>query len=650
MPNERVPYPTRLTILPAMIVVWAAVALSPAARADWPVNGLAVCADPSGQYAPSLTSDGTGGAFITWVDLRPSTSGFYVQRVTGGGETAAGWPVNGVRLSGSYNAYAQASITPDGNGGAFVAWGGNLTICIQHITALGEVAAGWPNGGTVLATTPQLGSALVASDGAGGAIVTWSSGASCRLLRIVGDGTLPPGWSPGGVAVGGLLLAPDGAGGGFVVWKSYPGTSIYLQRIASNGVSAPGWPVNGISIQGIAVGPYPPTIVADGAGGAYIAWCDDRNSGTTKHDICLQRITAAGAVAGGWPSDGFPVCRAAREQDSPFLVEDGTGGVIVLWRDRRNDPSADLYAQRVTPEAALAPGWPVDGAVVCDVPGPELFSWFDVVEDGAGGALFTWSDSRDLATTGMDIYVQHLAADGTPAPGWPDDGLALCAATGSQESPMMAANGRGGAIVAWQDRRATEPDIYAALINGDGSTPVQLSLVSAEAATDVVRLHWYVADSPALPATLFRRTTGTDWSPLRVVLADGAGHIDAEDRDVAPGERYGYRLGIDEGSGVTFAGEVWVVVPVAATFSLRATWDRHEGAVRVECSLPVANPAALDVFDVGGRRVAREHIGGTRPGSHVVMMRLGDGLSPGIVFIRLRQGNAEARARVVITH
>src|SRR5437868_2622448 len=83
-----------------------------------------------------------------------------------------------------------------------------------------------------------------------------------------------------------------------------------------------------------------------------------------------------------------------------------------------------------------------------------------VVSDGRGGALVTWQDSRPSAT-GTDIYAQHILASGIVDPAWPADGRAVCAASGSQGSPTLAADGAGGAIITWSDSRNPSADIYA---------------------------------------------------------------------------------------------------------------------------------------------------------------------------------------------
>jgi hypothetical protein len=48
-------------------------------------------------------------------------------------------------------------------------------------------------------------------------------------------------------------------------------------------------------------------------------------------------------------------------------------------------------------------------------------------------------------------------------------GTALCAASSQQIAPAIALDGSGGVVVTWQDYRSGTSDIYALLLNADGT-------------------------------------------------------------------------------------------------------------------------------------------------------------------------------------
>jgi hypothetical protein len=84
--------------------------------------------------------------------------------------------------------------------------------------------------------------------------------------------------------------------------------------------------------------------------------------------------------------------------------------------------------------------------------------------DGQGGVLVAWEDYRDLNS---DVYAQRLAADGTPR--WSENGVALCTHADEQYGVAIAGDGGGGAFVAWVDLRLGVTDIFGHHVDATGS-------------------------------------------------------------------------------------------------------------------------------------------------------------------------------------
>ena len=215
-----------------------------------------------------------------------------------------------------------------------------------------------------------------------------------------------------------------------------------------------------------AIGDQLPLVACtDGAGGMFIAWSDQRSG---AHDLYATHLSAQGTVVAGWPVNGLAVCTASGDQTNPALVYDGSGGALVIWQDGRSVGAADIYAQHLTSAGTVSPGWPSlasNGLLLAGAPNKQFFPV--AVSDGAGGALVAWQDLRN----GVDenIYAQHVLAGGVIAPGWSPNGDSLCVASGDQTTPTIASDGAGGAIVAWNDHRGADLDIYAQHINGAGA-------------------------------------------------------------------------------------------------------------------------------------------------------------------------------------
>lgn len=629
------------------------------AGAAWPPDGAVICTGCLAR-SPIITSDGAGGAYVAWTDARNSPSGsnddVFVQRVTASGEVAPGWPAGGLAACLAPGIQGPEGISPDGFGGVIVAWrdyrsfvlGGETSgdIYAQRILSNGTLAPGWPvNGVAVTQAASDQMLPVVLADGHGGAFVTWddeySSLADIFLQHLGADGTVMPGWPSGGLLVcaapgiqGVPELAPDGAGGVLIVWGDLRDGSIaqYAQRVMVSGELFPGWPPNGISI---VANRYMRDLVADGAGGAYLA-CATAGPGDDGHYF-LQRFDGSGEIVLGWPAGGAPVCLAAEDRAGLRMEPDGAGGVLMAWSDYREPFDSDVYAVRMRPDGTRDPRWPLNGLpVTVNATADDVV---DLTADGQGGAYLTWDQ-----TYANQVMIQHLTDAGTVAPGWPAGGRVIPTVVGSPV-PRITADGAGGAIVAWED---TEGRVRALRLAPDGPVPVAVSLVSAEAEPGLVRLTWFGAGTAALLATVERRALTSEWESLAEIVLDGTGRLTYEDRSVAPGLRYGYRLAYRDGDELAHTEESWVTVP-ALRFALRGlTPNPSAGDPVVSFSLASHAPATLELFDLHGRLVLSHEAGAPGPGAHSIRLEGRGRLSAGVYSVRLRQGPSVATARAII--
>ena len=79
-----------------------------------------------------------------------------------------------------------------------------------------------------------------------------------------------------------------------------------------------------------------------------MAWNDNRVS---AFDVYAQRIDPKGFAK--WSNNGVAVSTAFDTQCFPVTINDGTGGAIIVWQDSRdNDKSYwDVYAQKINNRA-----------------------------------------------------------------------------------------------------------------------------------------------------------------------------------------------------------------------------------------------------------------------------------------------------------
>ncbi len=181
------------------------------------------------------------------------------------------------------------------------------------------------------------------------------------------------------------------------------------------------------------------------------------------------------------------------------------------------------------------------------------------------------------------------------------------------------------------------------------STPVLVSVVTAEATPDRVRLVWQTEDVDR--PTVHRREAGGEWQHLATLYPDGEYRVAYEDTDITPGATYDYRLGVPIPAGELYLGETRVTVPAMAPATLalaRVAWDGSAGALAVSLSLPQGGSASLELFDVNGRRLIGERLEGLGAGSHELSLRPAQPLMPGVFFARVTQNGEAASRRFVV--
>jgi hypothetical protein len=227
---------------------------------------------------------------------------------------------------------------------------------------------------------------------------------------------------------------------------------IYAQKIGSNGEKL--WGKGGIAVCPATKNQTFPQIIDAGKNEVIIVWQDHRNG---YSDIYAQKLNSKGNLL--WEKDGLPVCRAAANQLAPQLASDGAGGAIITWYDYRLGKGEDIYAQKISGIGTNE--WTLDGVPVCVEPATQWYP--QIVSDASGGAVITWEDKRSGF---YDIYAQKLDRNGNPA--WQINGISICNAPDNQQYCQIASCDAGSFVVAWQDYRNGNADIYAQKIDQTG--------------------------------------------------------------------------------------------------------------------------------------------------------------------------------------
>ena len=433
------------------------------------IINVSMCTAAANQMSEVLIPDGTGGGVLVWQDGRTGEWDVYAQQIDLAGDTR--WGLNGVPVCKAGGAQTAPQAVSDGAGGVIVVWqdaragAAGLDIYAQRLNTAG--AAQWTAGGVAVCTASgdQRQPAVVA-DGQGGVVVAWVDGRSdtgdVYAQRLNAAGVVQ--WAANGAALctatglqQELAIVTDGQRGAIVVWQDRRGGTgdIYGGRMTESGAAA--WASDGVALCAAGGEQEKVAAVADGVGGATVAWVDPRGA---SRDIYGQRVNASGAVQ--WSADGVAVCSAAGEQVGVVVSGDGAGGVVMVWQDGRPGAQGqDVYGQRLN--AAGAAQWAANGVGVCVATGDQTAPW--LATDPMGGMVVAWSDARSAANP--DVYVQHLSVAG--AAQWTAGGVRVCDAANTQDAARVIADGLGGAAVVWRDYRAGATcDLYGQHVDAGG--------------------------------------------------------------------------------------------------------------------------------------------------------------------------------------
>lgn len=292
----------------------------------WPWAGTVIRESYASQFFSCICSDNSGGAFVAWYD---ETGVIIAGHVLGDGTIDAHWPSGGLIVSDAAHSAEAPGIVSDGQSGCFVTWqqydaAGFEHPMVQHLLENGSPALGWNQSGLLLSTSPTEPGAFRTYDG-------YSYGNRYTYPSVVADGA------------SGLIMAWTDLGTG--------AGSVHAQRVLGDGTLAPGWPAGGLAIAASSAGQGLPSLAADGTGGAFFAW---QCAADGDSDVFAQHIDSSGRIASGWPTFGYPVGTGPGVQRHPVITADGGGGAIVAWENQRGGP-LNIYAGRAYAASTSVP-------------------------------------------------------------------------------------------------------------------------------------------------------------------------------------------------------------------------------------------------------------------------------------------------------
>jgi hypothetical protein len=386
---------------------------------SWKQNGLVVAASSKGQLAPAAVANGKGGVMIFWQDQRHDDGDIYGQLLDGEGHLL--WGESGTAVIRANGRQAEPQAVSDGDGGAFVICrdfkSGTEDIVAARIDRNGKIL--WEEAGKAIAEGKGdqiLGDAAATPDG--GFVAAWSDNqtGTFRVVTQRYDAKGNAQW---------LTLPP-------IVTNRGEQKSPVVHVSSSN---------------------------TDTRGTTFVVWVDSRNG---NRDLYAQKINAAGLSL--WGLLDMPICKASNDQHNQQIIGDGSGGIFVVWEDMRSG-KGDIYGQRLNSAGQTL--WQSDGIGIAvtshEQTQPRL------ITDGKEGLICAWADTRGR---GNNIWAQRLDQTGKAL--WADNGIFITDDSGNARRPALlslASNflGENGALLAWDDTRHDNEDVFAQPLKGNGA-------------------------------------------------------------------------------------------------------------------------------------------------------------------------------------
>ena len=611
----------------------------------WTANGVAVCSQSGNQTWVRVAPDNAGGAILCWMDLRNGNYDIYAQRISSAGATA--WTAGGVAICTASQTQGNPALIGDGSGGAIITWMDQRTgfsdIYAQRISSGGGVQ--WtPDGVAISTASYEQYYPYLDQDGAGGAIISWldnrlGDGVSqVYTQRINGTGTVQ--WTPNGVKLSArpiyqweTRVASDGQGGAIISWEDYQ--NIRAQRV--NAAGAAQWPTDGILISAAADAQLAPRIIPNDAGGAIITWYDNRNG---NNDIYASNIETGGKLYD-------PAPKIASVADIPA---DQGGQIYFSWDASRDESFRGDWVthysiwRAIEPDAAFGmldrgrtfltsdEGIPTDlpkDAVRIEQLGASTYYWQLMetqnlyYQDSYGLPLPTLYDSTSAGVG--NHYFQVVAQTADPMVYWassPDSGYSV---DNTAPCPPLALSGEQsftpeGLRLTWAPNAEADLDCYRVYRGtSEGFLPVPGNLLSAACDTVLFDGGW-------------RWDTGY-WYKVSAIDIHG--------------NEGGYAvLGPEDVTGVE------TPKTPAVTFLWQNAPNPFNPTTRIEFGLKDATRVSLRIYDASGRLVRLLVEGNRPAGRHAEMWdgRDADGLrvASGIYFYRLTAGRFDQTNKMVL--
>jgi len=215
-----------------------------------------------------------------------------------------------------------------------------------------------------------------------------------------------------------------------------------------------------------------PSVAYDSVNQRFLVVLQDFRNGSDT-DIYGQLVNADGSLYGAGITSGvnFTISNAVGYQYNPSVAYDSVNQrFLVAWMDYRSGSSYDIYGQMVNADGSLY-GAGITSGVNFTVSNALNYQYYPSVAYDSVNQRFlvAWQDERN---GNNDIYGQLVNADGSLYGAGITSGVnfTISNALNAQYAPSVAYDSVNQRyLVAWYDYRSGAWDIYGQVVNADGS-------------------------------------------------------------------------------------------------------------------------------------------------------------------------------------
>lgn len=434
-------------------------------NALWTDNGNTVSAYAMKQLQPRVTISADGGIYVTWLDQRNGgipESDIYIQYMTPDGTPA--FEADGLALTSGLKNQFGALVRSDGDHGAMVVWAdiavGSVGLTGQHVYNDGTIH--WDENGREFFFG-------IDGDASKITVLPWADDQVAFFwedLRWAQIGAVTMGQRMDALgntyqATDGSVLfqnpqqitpyvVPDENGGAYIsATNTSTGSElIYVQHVDGDMMYT--WDSLGIPIsENFSLGQIQGRMVADSDGNVIYFWTEEVF--LQGQFLLGQKFDTEGNAQ--WTDGGESIVDSGFEGDvvamDAFNV--GEGNVILLWKNETPVGNAIVYLSRVNASGEVV--W----TTALSESSPSQQSAVGLHDTENDVLYIAWKDTRNFATSGVDLYLQSIDYDGNLGT---ESVISEAAGNQTEVALTLADDGSGVVYAAWQDFDGFQHDIF----------------------------------------------------------------------------------------------------------------------------------------------------------------------------------------------